>query len=334
MKKLLCLLLVITMIFVLISCGGTNGNEGSNADSEQTYEFLMGTGNVGGTWYPVGGAFAAAMSMAENVTITPQTAAGSTETIRMMAAGERELGLLSTNMITWAEQGIEFFDGEEPVDCIRSIATCMPQAFHYVVRAGSGINDLTDLKSKRVGTGAPGSGEAIFAPAMIIMAGVDEGDFVQEMLSYTEQITAFKDRQLDSMFLNTPPPSSAVMDVASQADIKLVGFSDELIDKIIKTAPYYYKDTIKKDAYDFMTEDINTVGVMSCLTCHKDLPEDVVYEMTKALFENVDTIRSTHASVADFSIETALVGNSCKVHPGAIRYYEEMGIEVPDEFKE
>lgn len=331
LKKNIYIALAVIMVFSMVACGNTgeSASDNSSPSNEQSYDFAMGTGNVGGTWYPVGGAIAAAMSNAEGASITAQASAGGTENIRMIASGDRELGLASTNLITWAEQGIEFFK-DEKIDSIRSIAVCMPQAFHYVVRANAGIDDVTDLKGKRVGTGAPGSGESIFAPAIIEIAGVGEDEYTQEMLSFSEQVTAFKDRQIDSMFMNTPPPSAAVMDAASQADITLLSFSDELIGKIGATAPYYYKCTISKDSYDFLTEDVQTVGIMSCIICHKDLPDDVVYNITKALFENVETVQATHASVSDFSLETALIGNTCKLHPGALKYYEEIGVEIPE----
>lgn len=331
-KKIICLVSIAVLIFGLISCSNAN-DENSEKSETQSYNYSMGTGNVGGTWYPVGGAFAAAMSKADNVQITAQTAAGSTETMRMINNGDRDMGLVSTNFITWGEQGIEFFEGEETIDSIRVIATCMPQAFHYIVRSNSGIEKLTDFEGKRLGTGAPGSGESIFGPSIIEIAGLSKEDYTQDLISYSEQVTAFKDRIIDGMYLTTPAPSSAVMDVASQADITLINLSDELIEKILKAAPYYYRDLIKKESYDFLKEDVNTVGVMSAVVCHKDMPEDVVYEMTKALFENVEAIQGTHASVKDFTLETALVGNSGRVHPGAARYYEEMGIEIPEESK-
>lgn len=334
LKKLLCTILILLMVFASVACATpeeTNG-DASEAPSYGNVNLVIGTGGVAGTWYPVGGVIASVMSNAPNITVTAQTAAAGVENIRLVSNGERDLGMASPNLIAYAQEGVEAFKGEK-IDNIRSIAMMMPMAGHWVIRADAGIKSIADLKGKSVGTGAPGSGDEVVTRQIMELAGITYDDIDEQLLSFSEQVTAFKDRQLDSMFMMASVPTSSVLDAASQADCALLPVEGDFLDLVLETYPYCYATSISPADYGFLKEEVPTVGLGTCFFTSADLDEEIVYEITKAMFEGIETIQGAHKVMEAFTIETASEGLSVKLHPGALRYYEEMGIEIDESLK-
>ena len=151
-------------------------------------------------------------------------------------------------------------------------------------------------------------------------------DVDEKMLSFAEQTTAFKDRQLDAMFLLTASPTAAVMDVASQADVSFVEISGDVRKAILDRYSYYYESKLTQAAYGFLDRDVETIGIGTMLFTSAEMDDETIYQATKAMFDNLETVQAAHATMKSFTLDTALNGMAIDLHPGAIRFYEEAGI--------
>jgi len=324
--KVLCLVLALMLVFSLGACASKESGEGEGeapAPQEVTY-LTMGTGGVSGTWYPVGGVLAGAMSKSGVANVSAQTSAASIENIRLASSGERQLGMATGGLLVFARDGVEMFAGESHAN-LASLANMMFMQCQFLVSADSGINSLSELDGQNVGTGAPGSGDEVFARGILEALGVY--DKVKPMqLSYAEQVTAFKDRGLDMVYAFASAPTSAMLDAASQADVKMIGLTPEEIAKVQEKFPFLVETTLTPDHYTFITEPLTTLGSYTTLFASTDVPEDVIYEALKAMYNDLPTIQASHGAMASFTAEEAVMGLPIDLHPGAEKYYKEIGV--------
>ncbi len=324
LKTVISILLIMILSFTTFGC--SKGNDGGeNTAAETVNQLIMGTGGVSGTWYPVGGVICGAISKSSIINATAQTAAGGVESIRLVDAGERQLGFAMPSLAIYAKKGIEAFEGT-PVDSIRAICAFMPMEAHFIVRSDSGINSLADLKGKAIGTGAPGSGDEVMCREILDAVGITYDDCKPMKLSFSEQVTAFKDRQLDAMFMLASSPTSSVLDASSQADVKLLPIEGDLRDQILEKYPYYSPTAIPDANYNFIDNDVETIGIPTMMFTSADIEDDVVYEICKFMFDGIETIQAAHPSMKSFILETAIDGLAVELHPGAQKYYEDNGV--------
>jgi TRAP transporter TAXI family solute receptor len=309
---------------VLFFCGIylSGGDTALAADAN----LVMGTASVSGTWYPVGGAICASMSKADSVSVNVQTSGGGVENLRTVNSGERDIGMAMYSLGVYAMEGAEAFKGNK-LDNIRGIAVFMPITAQFAVRDGGGINSVADLKGKRIGIGAPGSGEEVCVREILDANGLSYADVNEKLISFSEQVTAFKDRQLDAMFIITTAPTSGYLDVSSQAKITILPIAGEEQEKILVKYPHYYKDIISASAYDFLSKDVDSVGIGTLLFTNAEMDEEVVYKITKAMFDDAEHLRSVHEALKNLSAKFSVANmGSIKLHPGAERYYREIGL--------
>jgi len=324
LMKWICVILVLSLGLLTVGCGGS-GDDGEEGSAVAVNHMTMGTGGVSGTWYPVGGVICAAISKSPIINATAQTAAGGIESIRLVDSGERQLGFAMPSLAIYAEEGIEAFEGA-PIDTIRAICAFMPMEAHFIVRANSGIETIADLKGKAIGTGAPGSGDEVMCREILNAVGITYNDCKPMQLSFPEQVTAFKDRQIDAMFMLASSPTSSVLDASSQADVVMLSIEGELRDQILAAYPYYSATTIPAANYTFLSEDLETIGIPTMLFTNANESEDVIYELCKYMFADLASIQEAHPSMQTFSEETAIEGLTVKLHPGAEKYYKEAGV--------
>ena len=287
---------------------------------------LMGTGGLAGVYYPIGGAIAKVITnKVPGIEATIQTSAAGMENLRLLSLKEIDMGLVQNSDAYNAFNGKLFFK-DKAIKNIRGIAVLYPQPIQIVVRADANIKSFYDLKEKRIGVGAPGSGEETTFRRLLQVHNMTYDDVDEKLISLAEQAAQFKDRHLDAMWYVSGVPTSGIIDVASVLSIKLVPVKGKERDALIKMDPYFIKSTVKKGSYPGMTEDVETIASPAYLICLESLKKDDVYRITKAIFENLNDIAAAHKQGENVRLETALIGSTIPLHPGAEKYYKEKGL--------
>ncbi len=315
-KVIMSMILVLSLMFVFF------GHEKTEA---VTADLLMGTGGVAGVWYPLGGAICAAMSDGKAITVTVQATGGSVENIRTVASGERDFGMTSNSFAAHAYEGIATFEGEAMKN-IRGVISFSPSIVQFLVREESDIFELKDFKGKRFGVGAIGSGDEANARMFLKAVGLSYDDVDEMMLSVAEQVTAFKDRKIDIIFMTASLPTSGAMDAAASEKVRFIAIKGQEKEAVLELNPYFAPATITSEHYSFVKEDVETLSSPALLVTNADLDEEVVYQALKNMFAKVETLKQAHSSMKEFSVERALVGMTVPLHPGAERFFKEAGV--------
>lgn len=329
MRRVFSFLLAGAMMLNLAACGTSSGSGASGSDNpgdaEVSGNLVMGTGGVSGTWYPVGGAVCGAMSGGK-LNVTVQSSGGGVENVRTVLAGERDLGMVGADVMNYAYNGTGDFEGEDGSN-LRVLFRFASAEAQIITRVDSGINSLGDMKGRPCGVGAIGSGDEVAFHTYLEANGMSYDDIDESLISYAEQATAFKDRRIDTMFTLATAPTSGILDVASQAKVKLVPIAGAERDAIIAAVPFYYAVTVPQDKYSFMEEDVETIGMDSYMFCNAKLSDEQVYAILDNLFANIESVQTIHPSMAEFNAEYAANGGDFAIpmHNGAVKWFTDNG---------
>lgn len=326
LKTGLALLTVLTLGISLVGCGGA-GDTSAAVEGELTNggNYIFATGGTSGTYYPLGGAMATIINGAvEGTNITVQSTGASKENIMLVSKGEADYAIVQNDVLDYADKGVELFDGEK-VSGLSTVASIYPEIVQLVVGADSGIKTVGDLKGKRVSIGDAGSGVEANAIQVLGAYGMTVDDVKVSRLSFKESGNAFKDNQIDAFFVTAGVPNTAVVELAVTRPIQLLNIDGAEAEKLVTDHPFYTNITIPKDVYG--TEaDINTIAVRALIIARADLNEGEVYNFTKALYENLDTLGQSHAKGKEVILEEAKDGVTVALHPGAAKYFSEAGL--------
>jgi len=307
--------------------------------------FAIATGGTGGTYYPLGGALAQALSTKiPDLIVTAQSGNASTANLNLIAQHQIESAFVQNNTAYQAYTGTDQFEGRA-VKNVRGIASLYPEVIQILTLKTSKITSVADLAGRRVIPGDRGSGTAVDAENICKSAGITFDDFGSlDWLSFAGIAQRMKDGQADAGFITAGIPTSSVMELVSQTDISIVDIDDALIKKITDTWPFYAKVTIPVGIYRGIDQPVDTVAVMAQWVTDEAVPEDIIYELTKALWESgkhvlrkkgteadeapsaAAIMAQVHAKGKDVTLETALDGMAIPLHPGAARYYKEKGL--------
>lgn len=283
----------------------------------------LATAGTAGMYYPVGGSLASIWSdEIPGLSVNPSVTGGSIENTRLLDQGEVEIGLQANSVGFFAYKGLEQFAGK-PITSIKSIANLIPEFVHIVVRENSGIETIKDLKSKKVSVGPKGSMEVINSRLILEACGLSYDEVNAQFISYAEATNQFKDRMLDCVIFATGLGTSAIQDIASTQKIRILSLSKAEVESIVSEYPFFVVNTIPANTYLNQKNDISTVTTQSTLVCRTDLDAEIVYQMTKTMFENLDRLSHAHAMAKYIKLETALDGLVMPIHPGAEKYYKE-----------
>lgn len=315
MKKYLVLALVLVFIITI----GLTGCE------TQKTNLILATGGTSGTYYPFGGAIAQIFnSKIPNMNVTAQATGASVENLKLIGKKEAELAIVQNDMTDYAYKGLETFkDGK--IENVRAIATLYPEVIQIIASVDSGINTIADIKGKKFSVGAPGSGVEANARQILDVMGMTYNDFTPNYLSFAESGDAFKDKHLDGFLFTSGIPNAAIQDITATQELKYVSIPDDIIAKLIEKYPFFTAYTIPAGTYKGQTADVKTVAVNATLVVGAEVSEQVVYDLTKALFDNQAELATAHAKGKLLSLETAVKGISVPFHPGAEKYYKEKG---------
>jgi len=316
MKRVLSTVIVLSLLMVLIaSCG-----------DKREYISIT-TGGTGGTYYPIGGAIAQTLTEnIDNLTVNSQVGNASIANCKLIGSGDTESALVQNNVAFWAYEGIGQFK-DNRIEKLRGVASLYPEAIQIIAVAESGIKTVEDLKGKTVCVGEIWSGTYFDVINILAAHGMSEDDFNVSYLSFSEASQKLKDNEIDAAFITSGYPTSSVTDVNLVCEIVIVPIAEDKIAKMIEESPYYTKTVIPAGTYTGINVDVQTATTMAMWVISADVDNDLVYEMTKTLWENQTEVESAHEKGAEITLETALLGMGIPLHPGAQKYYNEKHIK-------
>lgn len=290
--------------------------------------FRIGTGGTAGTYYPVGGMLANAISNPPQLVSTAVASNGSVANVNAIAGGNMESGFTQADVAYWAYTGTGVFDGKQKNADLRSIANLYPESVHIVVRKGSGLKSIADLKGKKVSLDEPGSGSLINARAVLAAYGITEKDISPEYLKPNQAAEKMKDGAVDAFFITGGYPMSAISELATSGHgVELLPISGEAAEKLMKDAPFFSKDEIPAGSYKDVPATA-TLAVGAQWVTSAKIPEEVVYNVVKNLWSEKTraVLDAGHAKGKLIRSDSALSGLAVPLHPGAEKYYKEAGI--------
>jgi TRAP transporter TAXI family solute receptor len=301
----------------------------SSSWAQKVVRLSIATGRTGGVYYPYGRAMAKVISKyLLDVEATAQVTTASVDNCKLIGAGKADLAFVMSDVGAEAFHGRRRFVEKVP---IRSLAVLYTNHMHIVTLEGTGIEKVTDLKGKRVSTGAPGSRTEMKALRILKSYGLDpDKDMKRDKLSASESAEALKDRKIDAYFWDGSWPTASVTELAMTPGIKikLIGHEDAVPKMISKYGNFYFKSTIPKGTYFGLEKDVIVAGVANLLICHEKMDEKLAYGIIRTLFDHKPELVELVREAQHLRLETVAVGSPIPFHPGAIRYFQEKGIQV------
>lgn len=331
--KIVALVLIVTMLGILAAgCGGqqeTASEEKEEGEKQQAAEvkrISLATGGTAGTYYPVGSGITAIITKyVDGVEATAESTGASVANLKMIRDGKIDMILAASNTAFAAYSGQQPFD-EKPVKNIRGIAALYPEVFQFVVLKDSGLTKVSELKGKKVAVGAPGSGTERTAKMLLKAHGITYDDIEPQFLKFGEAITALKDRLIDCAIVGSGIPTSAVVDASASLDINLLEVDKDVMEEFLKEVSFFRLETIPEGTYRGVNKDVLTGASPALLITDENADEELVYQITKSLFEHIDELERVHAQGKNIKLENAIKAMSIPLHPGAERYYKEVGV--------
>jgi uncharacterized protein len=289
--------------------------------------FRIGTGGTAGTYYPIGGMIANAVSVPGKIVATAQASNGSLANVNAVAGGSMESGFSQSDVATWAQKGTGIFEGKPNIPDLRLIANLYPETVHVVVKKGSGIKSIADLKGKRVGMDEPGSGTLVNARLILAAYGVKETDIKPEYIKPNQSGDKMKDGALDAFFFVGGAPAGAISELASSgAGIELLPIDGPQAEGLRMASPFFANDTVPAATYkDVLGVATLSVGAQWVTSAKADT--ETVYQITKALYSDATqkTLAAGHAKGKLITLQNAVKGAGIPFHPGAEKFYKEAG---------
>lgn len=296
------------------------------------YSYItIGTGGVTGVYYPAGGAicrFVNRERKTNGIRCAVESTGGSGDNLRGLRAGDLELGIAQSDVHYAMVNGTEAFASDGPWNQLRSLFSLHQELFTVVARAGAGIKTFDDLKGRRVNVGNPGSGQRNTLESLMNVKGWTMADFseVSELPS-SMQSRALCSDQVDAIVFTAGHPNASILEAATTCDIVLVSVNGPSIDRLLAEAPYYHKGVIPAGTYPGVDADIATFGLSATVVTPANVSDPVIYEITKAVFENFNSLKELHRAFKNLNRADMLTkGLTAPLHPGAARYYREVGL--------
>ncbi|WP_292934073.1 TAXI family TRAP transporter solute-binding subunit [Noviherbaspirillum sp.] len=295
------------------------------AQAQQQFINVL-TGGTSGVYYPMGVALSQIYSKAiPNAKVSVQATKASAENLNLLQAGRGEIAFTLGDSLSDAYKGDKEAGFNAPLKKLRGVAGIYPNYIQIVASADSGIKTLADLKGKRISVGAPKSGTELNARAIFKAAGMSYSDFAKvEYLPFGESVELMKNRQLDATLQSAGLGVSSLRDLATSIKMVIVPVPREVVLKV--GDPAYQSGVVPANTYEGQTAAVPTAFVQNFLVTHEGVPADTVYKMTKSMFENLDQLLAAHAAAKSIRREAATIGMPVPLHPGAEKYYREVGV--------
>ncbi|HMA14617.1 MAG TPA: TAXI family TRAP transporter solute-binding subunit [Kiloniellaceae bacterium] len=294
--------------------------------------FRIGTGGTAGTYYPIGGLIANAISGTSEggvpgLVATAVASNGSVANINAIQAGSAESGFSQSDVAYWAHSGTGLYEGKGKVEDLRLIATLYPETVHLVARKDAGINSVADLKGKRVSLDEPGSGTLVDARIVLAAYGLSESDVQAEYMKPGPAGDRLRDGALDAYFFVGGYPAGAISELATASGITLVPISGPEVDKLLGEYGFFAKDKVPAEIYPGVGET-ETISVAAQWVTSAKQPDDLIYNIVKATWSDATrkALDAGHAKGKMVTLQNATTGLGIPLHPGAERFYKEVGV--------
>lgn len=336
-RRFLLFISMIAITLVLVACGDDSDGDAAGSDdgdgeateaSEYPSTVTIGTASQGGTYYILGGGLANLLEGHLDVTSNVEVTGGPVHNIQLLEEGDIHLGFVTVGPMYEGYHG----EGDWPEKEYKDIRITFPMyhtPFHWWSTESSGVSSILEHVDTRVGVGPAGGTPGTYNPLIYEALDIETGEQVQAGAG--DMGAQMMDGQLDHIGFAAGIPIAAVTEVETQTDINIYGIDGEEREKVIEALPYFTEYVIPEDTYESLDSDIETIAQYNFGITHKDVDEEFVYDLVKAFHENIDEMISTHNSLEEAKDPEAILKNDeFPLHPGAIKYYEEIGIDLPD----
>ncbi|MEJ5301339.1 MAG: TAXI family TRAP transporter solute-binding subunit [Thermodesulforhabdaceae bacterium] len=325
MKRILFLAVAVLMLLGTVA--------GAAENQPKTKFITIGTGGITGVYYPTGGAICQMLNKKKDtygIRCTVESTGGSVFNINAVLAGDIDFGIAQSDRQYQALQGLAEWKEKGPQKDLRAVFSLHSEAVTLVAAEDAGIKTVADLKGKRVNIGNPGSGQLQNSIDILTAAGINwEKDIKAEQAKASEAPSLLQDGRIDAFFYTVGHPSGAIKEATAGArKCRIVSVENSVMEAVIKQFPYYSKTVIPASMYPGAAnkEDAVTLGVKATIVTSAKTPDDVVYALVKEVFDNFDEFKNLHPAYAELTKEKMLEGLSAPIHPGALKYYKEVGL--------
>ncbi|MBE6967239.1 MAG: TAXI family TRAP transporter solute-binding subunit [Ruminococcaceae bacterium] len=319
MKKIIALLLAVVFVLALCACGGG-----------KSVSMTMGTGGPTGTYYGFGGVLGQYMKNHAGVDVNVVSTDGSKANIEGIDAGDYQLATVQSDVMAYAWDGTRSFEENGKIDSFRVLGGLYAEAVQLITMDPE-IKSVADLAGRSVSIGAPGSGVYFNAVDVLAAAGLTEEDIKPQYMSFGDSTDGLKDGKIDAAFIVAGAPTAAITELCTTNDAYLVPIDGEIAQKVMDASPYYTTYEIPAGTYAGQDEAVVTITVKATMIVDADADEEVVYNLTKAIFDNAADITKEHGKGAELSVENATSGMTAPFHAGAAKYFAEKGVTVTAE---
>ena len=318
MKKVLSIVLAAIMVVTLLAaCGG----------GKSATKMTMGTGGTAGTYYAFGGVLGQYIQNKAGIEVNVVSTDGSKANIESIDSGDYQLGTVQSDVMAYAWAGSRSFESNGAIDSFRVVGGLYAEAVQLITMDPN-VKSVADLAGKSVSIGAPGSGTYFNAMDVLGAAGLTEADIKPQYQSFADSTDALKDGKIDAAFIVAGAPTAAITELCTTNDAYLVPIDGAVADKLMADCPFYTSYSIPAGTYKGQDADVTTVTVKATLIVSASASDDDVYNLTKAIFDNVDAIAAENGKGKELSVENATSGMSAPFHAGAAKYYAEKGVTV------
>ena len=312
-RKVLAVVSSLALLTTLASCGK---------------KITLASGGTSGTYYGFSNVVANTLNevLKDEMKINVVSTGASKANAQMIDNGDADIAIIQNDVMSYAYNGTDMFDSEKPITSFSAVASCYPESIQII--ANKSITRIEDLKGKKVSVGDSGSGTEFNTKQILEVYGMDiNKDIVKNNQSFADSCDSLKNGTLDAAFITAGHPTVAVTELATNFDFNILSIDDAHANQLINKYGFYTKVTISKDSYTVLKDDVNTVAVMATYIARNDMSEDAVYKFTKNLFELKSDIAKSHQKAELLDPKTGISGISVPFHPGALKYYQELGLK-------